>query len=128
MSSVNISVRFNIVVFIHHNIVISAVCNLSYYSAGMTRMVADGIIPSIVQLVLAKDIVTVHYSCAALCRLCCTVENSKLILESDAVPNLVLGAKEGKFYCCFVSIDSINIIAVYILQYFISIKLIFVFI
>lgn len=58
-------------------------------------MVSDGIIPSIVSLVLAKDMDTVHYSCAALCHLCCTVENAKLILESGAVKNLVHGAIEG---------------------------------
>lgn len=59
-------------------------------------MVSDGIIPSIVSLVLAKDMDTVHYSCAALCHLCCTVENAKLILESGAVKNLVHGALEGQ--------------------------------
>jgi hypothetical protein len=59
-------------------------------------MVSDGIIPSIVSLVLAKDMDTVHYSCAALCHLCCTIENAKLILESGAVKNLVHGALEGK--------------------------------
>lgn len=70
-------------------------CNLSYYVAGMNRMVSDGIIPCIVDLVLAKDLTTVHYACAALCRLCSNVENAKLILDSGAVPNLVQGTVDG---------------------------------
>jgi hypothetical protein len=69
----------------------------------MAKMVADGIIPSIVSLVLATDILTVHYACAALCRLCCNVDNAKLILDSGAVPNLVKGAQVGdvqtKIFC-----------------------------
>ncbi len=46
-------------------------------------------------LVLAKDLATVHYACAALCRLCSNVENSKFIADSGAVPNLVQRAVDG---------------------------------
>lgn len=67
----------------------AALCNVSAYEVGMARMVADGIIPALVKLVLADHIATVRFACAALCRICSTVDNANLILESGAVPNLV---------------------------------------
>ena len=57
--------------------------------------VSDGVIPALVDLVRAEDIETVRYACAALCRLCSTMENGNLILESGAVPNLVERAIKG---------------------------------
>ena len=47
-------------------------------------------------LVRAVDLETVRYACAALCRLCSTMENGNLILESGAVPNLVERAIKGE--------------------------------
>ena len=52
-------------------------------------------IPALVDLVRAVDIETVRYACAALCRLCSTMENGNLILASGAVPNLVERAIRG---------------------------------
>ena len=56
---------------------------------------SDGVIPALVNLVRAVDLETVRYACAALCRLCSTMENGNLILESGAVPNLVQRAIKG---------------------------------
>ena len=61
---------------------------------------SDGVIPALVDLVRAEDIETVRYACAALCRLCSTMENGNLILESGAVPNLVERAIKG-CCCCY---------------------------
>jgi hypothetical protein len=68
---------------------------VSSYEIGMSRMISDGIIPALVGLVLTDDIETVRYACAALCRLCTTVESGMLILTSGAVPHLVKRVIEG---------------------------------
>ncbi len=71
-----------------------ALCNVCAYEQGVARMVNEGIIPALVKL-LSEDDVTIHYSCAALSRLCTSVENSKIILESGGVPSLVEGTIKG---------------------------------
>jgi hypothetical protein len=43
----------------------------------------------------AVDLKTVWYACAALCRLCSSMENADLILESGAVPTLVERVNKG---------------------------------
>lgn len=58
--------------------------------------VSDGVVPALVSLVRALDLETVRYACAALCRLCSTMENGNLILESGAVPNLVERSIKGE--------------------------------
>lgn len=55
-------------------------------------------VPALVSLVRALDLETVRYACAALCRLCSTMENGNLILESGAVPNLVERSIKGEEY------------------------------
>ena len=61
----------------------------------ITFQVSDGVILALVNLVGAVDLKTVWYACAALCRLCSSMENADLILESGAVPTLVERANKG---------------------------------
>lgn len=68
--------------------------------------VSDGVIPALVSLVRALDLETVRYACAALCRLCSTMENGNLILESGAVPNLVERSIKGKLNMIVEDADS----------------------
>lgn len=56
---------------------------------------SDGVISALVSLVDAVDLKTVWYACAALCRLCSSMGNADLILESGAVPTLVERANKG---------------------------------
>ena len=56
---------------------------------------SDGVISALVSLVNAVDLKTVWYACAALCRLCSSMGNADLILESGAVPTLVERANKG---------------------------------
>lgn len=72
-----------------------ALCNVSAYESGMHRMVSDGIISALVGL-LNDDISTIHYVCAALCRLSSCIENATLIVDAGAVSNLVQFALKGE--------------------------------
>lgn len=73
----------------------ATLCNISFYEQGFSRMVSDGVIQCLVNLLLSSDVETIHYSCAAICRLCITEENGRLVFQSGAIPNLVQGAFHG---------------------------------
>ena len=73
----------------------ATLCNISYYTNGISKLVAADIIPCVVELLQSKDMETVHYSCAVLCHVCCSESFAKVILESGAVVNLVRGVMEG---------------------------------
>lgn len=77
---------------------------LFFMKAGLNRMVSDGIIQCLVQLVLSSDVETIHSACVALCRLCITEENGKLIYESGAIPNLVKRGIITIIYNVFLSV------------------------
>lgn len=70
-------------------------CYMTRFSNGLSRMVSDGIIPSLISLISLNDIDVICYSCTALCRLCCSELNGELILNENIIPLLVKHAKDG---------------------------------
>ena len=64
-------------------------CNLCDYDLGLHRMVSDGIIAALVQLLGVDDEATVQYTVAAISRISCMEEHAELVTASGAVELMV---------------------------------------
>ena len=77
--------------------------NSSALTPVMERVISDGAIPALVELLSVDNVETVRYACAALCRLCVASSTGIAIMESGAIPTLVQRAIEGELqtqqYC-----------------------------
>ncbi|CAM9785845.1 unnamed protein product [Chrysoparadoxa australica] len=84
----------------------AVLCNLARASANVPPMVAEGVIPSIIDLLKTGDILAVKYCCAALCLVAQDINNCPLIVSEGAVSHMLIGAKDGdqvtKQSCCAV--------------------------